>query len=170
MKKIPRILIDLLIEIPTAALVIAVFLLWLFLAAGAQSRELPDSQLDCLARAVYWEARGEPVAGQVAVARVVLNRTTHQEFPATPCAVISQRTNGRCQFSWFCSRLRYARPQNVVAWEQARFVAQAASLDRSARGAALYFHAKRMRTRWRHLEQVAEIGEHVFYGDRNARR
>jgi N-acetylmuramoyl-L-alanine amidase len=169
-KKIPRILLDLLIEVPTAVIVIAVFLVWLFLAAGAQSRELPPNQLDCLARAIYWEARGEPAAGQVAVARVVLNRTNHAEFPSTPCAVISQRTNGRCQFSWFCTSRRHARPRNGEAWDQARFVAQVASLDRSARGDALYFHAKRMRVRWRHLTEVAEIGEHVFYGDRNARR
>lgn len=170
MRKWRETLIALLVEVPTIVLVVLVFLIWMVLAGAAQSRELPSRQLDCLSRAVYWEARGEPVEGQVAVARVVLNRVSHAEFPSTPCAVISQRRAGRCQFSWYCTRLRYAQPRNEVAWERARFVAEAALLDVGGRGNALYFHAKRMRVRWRHLEEVAEIGEHIFYGDRYDRR
>lgn len=67
-----------------------------------------DQEKMCLAKAIYHEARGEPEVGKKAVAKVVLNRKEHRQYPKTICNVINQVTyNGKkklCQFSWNCSR------------------------------------------------------------------
>ena len=59
--------------------------------------------LECLAKAVYFEARGEPLDGQRAVAEVILNRVDSPRFPSTVCGVVTQSNRGGCQFSYHCS-------------------------------------------------------------------
>lgn len=149
--------------------------MWKYLLAGLMAavpsslaaRELPARQLECLTRAIYYEARNQPVEGQLEVAHVVLNRTRHPDFPMRVCDVVHQRRDGRCQFSWSCTPLRTARPGDREAWELAQNVARVAVRQNVERPiGSLYFHGRRQRARWRHLEQVAEIGDHVFYGDR----
>jgi hypothetical protein len=60
---------------------------------------------DCMALATFKEARGEPIIGQAAVIKVILNRMKHREFPSTACGVVFQRTVKVCQFSWACSKV-----------------------------------------------------------------
>ena len=60
---------------------------------------------DCMALATYKEARGEPIIGQAAVIKVILNRMKHAEFPSTACGVVFQKTFKVCQFSWACKRV-----------------------------------------------------------------
>src|SRR5262249_55624357 len=86
-------------------------------AALASSRDL-----DCLASAVYYEARGESAAGQAAVAQVVLNRARHPAFPKTICGVVFQRAGGGCQFSFACNGAM-RRPKEPAAWSRAQAVA-----------------------------------------------
>jgi hypothetical protein len=122
--------------------------------------------LDCLAAAVYYEARGETAAGQAAVAQVVLNRTRHPAFPKTVCGVVYQGVaSGGCQFSFVCNgSMRRDREPN--AWTRARQVAAKAlsGYVMTDVGQAVNFHAARVGTPWgMGMIRVAQVGSHVFY-------
>lgn len=123
--------------------------------------------LDCLTRAVYYEARGETPSGQAAVAQVVLNRLRHPAFPKTVCGVVFQRTQGgqSCQFSFACDGSQNAR-RDAAAWRRAERVA-ARALDGAVMtsiGSATHFHTTQVAPYWSDsLKQVAQIGLHVFY-------
>lgn len=121
-------------------------------------------QRACIAKAIYWEARGLSENGQRAVAEVIWNRVNHPNFPKTPCAVVYQQRNGRCQFSWACTHARNVTPRNSPAWQNATRIAQQPPGDLT--NGALFFHARRYRARWHHLEEVAQIDDHIFYGMR----
>jgi spore germination cell wall hydrolase CwlJ-like protein len=121
--------------------------------------------VDCLAAAVYYEARGESAAGQAAVAQVVLNRAHKAGFPKSVCGVIYQGAHARgCQFSFVCSGVM-TRPREPAAWARAKKVA-ARALDgyvMSEIGEATSFHAARLGTGPdAHLARVARVGAHVF--------
>lgn len=126
-----------------------------------------DENWRCLARAVYHEARGETVAGQFAVAEVILNRVASPDFPGTVCGVVNQGASrrGACQFSFACD----GRPDtmhNPRARDIARKIARL-MIDGAPRRLTLgatHFHARGVRPRWARLfERTAEIGAHVFY-------
>lgn len=118
--------------------------------------------LDCLAAAVYYEARGEPLAGQAAVAQVVLNRERRPRFPKSVCGVVYQGVGGRdCQFSFACNGAM-RRPREWAAWTRARDVA-ARALDgyvMAAIGQATCFHAARLGGGEGH---AVRVGGHVFF-------
>lgn len=132
--------------------------------------------LACLALAVYFEARGEPVAGQLAVAQVVINRARSSKFPDTLCDVVKQGPTYRrskhpvkykCQFSFWCD----GKPEtirNFDAWQTAREVAEAAyrqTLDIT--GGATFYHAADVDPEWRHTKTpTVRIGQHIFYRDK----
>lgn len=121
----------------------------------------PD--LDCLAAAVYYEARGEALAGQAAVAQVVLNRFRHPAYPKSICAVVFQgQAHRSCQFSFVCNGAM-RRPREPVAWSRAREVAARALEGYTMRqvGAATGFHARSVGGSGG--LRVAEIGQHIFY-------
>jgi spore germination cell wall hydrolase CwlJ-like protein len=135
--------------------------------ATTKAQDLSPRQMECLSRAIYFEARNQSFEGQFAVAWVVLSRMRHPAFPRTMCDVIHQRRGSVCQFSWTCTALRSARPRNVVAWQQAQQIARfAVQQPVDTYPQMLYFHARRQPFRWRHLTEVAEIQDHIFYGDR----
>lgn len=122
--------------------------------------------LDCLADAVYYEARGESAAGQAAVAQVVLNRVRHPEFPKTVCGVVFQGVaNADCQFSFACDGAM-DRPKDRTAWTQAERIAARALAGSvmSQVGTATHFHAVGAAPDWGPgLMRVAQVGLHVFY-------
>jgi hypothetical protein len=123
-------------------------------------------EVDCLTAAVYYEARGEPAAGQAAVAQVVLNRTHISTFPKTVCGVVYQGAGtGSCQFSFACHGGMRGR-REPAAWERSRQVAQRA-LDgyvMTQVGTAAYFHVARLGAIWGgHMTRVAQVGQHIFY-------
>jgi spore germination cell wall hydrolase CwlJ-like protein len=118
------------------------------------------AEADCLATAVYFEAKGEPMRGQLAVAQVILNRTRSARFPATVCGVVKQRG----QFSFVHGGRLPVAPRGSAAWRQAVSVA-AKVLDGSAERVAsnaLFFHARGVTAGW-HVVRVAQIGNQVFY-------
>jgi spore germination cell wall hydrolase CwlJ-like protein len=123
--------------------------------------------LDCLADAVYYEARGESATGQAAVAQVVLNRVRHPSFPKSVCAVVFQgaHTGDTCQFSFACDgSMNKAREPG--AWRQARTVASRAlsGFVMPSVGNATHFHVAGLQPQWGpQLMRVAQIGMHVFY-------
>lgn len=116
------------------------------------------NQVNCLAQAVYHESRGEPLAGQEAVAHVVLNRTQTLGFPNTPCKVVYQPY----QFT----NIRFTNPdKNSEAWKVAVNVALAAMLDRSddpTKGAKYFYAQNVVRPQWAKGKQKIVIGNHTF--------
>jgi N-acetylmuramoyl-L-alanine amidase len=121
-----------------------------------------NPEIYCLAQVIYFEARGEPVRGQVAVAQVTLNRRDSDLFPNSICKVVSQKKP--CQYSWYCDGKSNNLPNNkeahkAVALANYLFIAELNDITRGA----LFFHASRIRPNWRNLEKTVEIGAHVFY-------
>lgn len=118
-----------------------------------------DRELACLATGVYYEAKGEPLAGQLAVADVILNRTKSGRFPKSVCSVLAQRG----QFS-FVRRGKIPTPPNNAQWRKALAVAQVAQKDlwESPAENALFFHARYVRPSWNRA-RVASVGNHIFY-------
>ena len=119
-------------------------------------------ELECLAGAVYFESRGEPIEGQLAVAQVIVNRAESSAFPSDYCGVVTQRS----QFSFVKNGRIPTRRSNAGAWERARKIARIAHeglWDSEARD-SLYFHATYVRPRWARTKQArATIKSHVFY-------
>jgi len=126
-----------------------------------------DAEFQCLAQAIYFEARGEPIAGQVAVAEVVLNRRDSSAYPNTICGVTNQGVgSGRgCQFSYACdgrpdvmtSPLAKARAEKI-----ARLLID--GHPRAVADGATHFHATYVRPDWsRKFARTAAIGNHMFY-------
>ena len=112
---------------------------------------------ECLARAVYFEARGEPLEGQLAVAQVILNRVASGRYAATVCGVINQPG----QFSFSRSRV----PADGRDWRTAKAIAAIAATaawDAMAPQATA-FHATRVTVGWTAMHRVGTIGNHVFY-------
>jgi N-acetylmuramoyl-L-alanine amidase len=117
------------------------------------------AEMDCLAKAVYFEAKGEPLHGQLAVAEVILNRAKSGRFASTLCGVVKQPS----QFS-FVRGGGFPAVVYPAMWRQAVGVAHVAMnklWDGPAQG-ALYFHAKRVSPNWG-KQRVASVGNHVFY-------
>jgi hypothetical protein len=121
-----------------------------------------DEQTNCLATAVYFEARGESVEGQLAVARVVMNRASSGRYPPDWCSVVKQPA----QFSFVRhGEFPYADP-NSDAWKKAEAVAQlaAANVVPSVGPDVLWYHATYVAPSWGHRLNMAEkIGLHIFY-------
>ena len=120
----------------------------------------PD--MKCLAQAVYFEARGEPLSGQLAVARVVINRTASGLYPSDYCSVVTQRA----QFSFVKGGRIPQADESSRAWLRAKAIAQIAHQDlwECEADDALYFHATYVNPRWaRRKTQLARIDTHVFY-------
>jgi hypothetical protein len=120
----------------------------------------PD--LKCLAQAVYFEARGEPIEGQLAVAEVVINRARSDIYPDSYCDVVTQPA----QFSFVRHGRIPAADESSAAWQRAEAIAEIAeqNLWRSKAADALYFHATYVRPRWaRQKVELAQIDSHIFY-------
>ena len=135
-----------------------------------RARELDRQNLACLARNVYFEARGEPAAGQYAVAEVTMNRKASRRFPRTVCAVVYQKNwdpiLGRHvgAFSW--TEFNELPAPSGEEWERALKVAEAVYYRRytPVLEGALFFHATYITPGWaKEKKRVARIGRHVFY-------
>ncbi|WP_394730265.1 cell wall hydrolase [Altererythrobacter sp. GH1-8] len=132
------------------------------LVAQIETRETLSEQMQCLAGAIYFEARGEPLAGQLAVAQVVINRAESPRFPASYCDVVYQRA----QFSFVKNGSMPKIRTGSAAWERAKAIARIAheGLWDSAADDSLYFHAKYVRPAWsRKKAHRATISTHLFY-------
>jgi spore germination cell wall hydrolase CwlJ-like protein len=125
----------------------------------------------CLANAVYFEARGEPLRGQMAVAQVVINRVFSGYYPGNVCGVVYQNAHRRlrCQFTFACDGIR-ERINEPDAWERAKRIARDA-LDGSFWlndvGKATHYHARWVHPWWvREMHRLDRIGVHTFYRPR----
>jgi spore germination cell wall hydrolase CwlJ-like protein len=125
-------------------------------------------QWACLAKALYFEARGESIKGQVAVAEVILNRVDSRAYPNSVCAVVNQGANDSragCQFSFACDGhadvIREKGAYNRVA-KIARLMLDGA--PRALTGGATHFHTTNVSPGWaRRFPNTAKIGSHLFY-------
>lgn len=122
----------------------------------------------CLTEALYFEARGEPLVGQVAVAEVILNRVDRDDYPDTICGVVGQGAGGklhRCQFSYNCD----GKPEKFTEDDAKAQVGRVArkmidGMPRGLTGGATHYHTHAVNPRWaRRFEKTAVIGDHLFY-------
>jgi spore germination cell wall hydrolase CwlJ-like protein len=135
--------------------------------------KLADSEKNCLAQAIYHEARGESVDGQKAVANVIINRAMSRKYPSTICGVVYQNADkGRykCQFTFACDGRSDVGTERS-AWSRSVKLAEAAYaeyLDGERPGvipnSALYYHTTAVAPKWSNtFRRVAAIGSHIFY-------
>ncbi len=138
-----------------------------FAALDALPPATGDAQFQCLAAAIYFEARGEPLAGQIGVAEVVLNRVDSRSYPDSICGVTTQGVgSGRgCQFSYACD----GRPDVMTSAGPRQRAEKLARLlidghPRSVTSGATHFHSTAVRPDWsRKFARTAAIGNHLFY-------
>jgi hypothetical protein len=126
----------------------------------------------CLSNAIYFEARNEPVRGQIAVAQVVLNRVFSPYYPESVCGVVYQNAHRRlaCQFTFACDGI----PDIVREkgpWIRAQRIAKQALDSQNwlpEVGKATHYHATYVRPRWiRDMRKIVQHGQHIFYRPRN---
>lgn len=124
------------------------------------SGETSDGEHECLATAIYFESKGEPLHGQLAVAEVVINRAQSGRFPASLCGVVKQPG----QFSFVRGGRLPSLPRASAHWKKAVAIARIAQQDLADSDAkdALFFHARRVSPGWK-KKRVATLGNHVFY-------
>jgi spore germination cell wall hydrolase CwlJ-like protein len=131
------------------------------MVAQLRGSEAGSHELECLAAGIYFESKGEPLAGQLAVGKVIANRAqSGGRFPSTYCGVLFQRG----QFSFVRGHSLPASPHSSKQWQTAVALAKIVDqgLHQSLVGNALFFHARYVSPGWR-LKRVASIGNHIFY-------
>ena len=137
-------------------------------------------EVECLAKNIYFEARGERMQGQVAVAHVAINRKTDKRFPNTICEVVYQGEISnwflteqnrivplinRCQFSWWCDG-KSDEPKDMWAWGRAMDVAAGVINDtyKDPTEGALWYHNLDVDPDWnQQLASTGQIENHLFY-------
>ena len=129
-----------------------------------------DDAITCLARSIYWEAKGKDSTDMEAVANVVMNRLGHEGFPDTVCAVVKQGSETKsCQFSWWCDGKPDSAQEEApyaIAKEIARKALNKQLPDHT--GGALYFHDRTVKPDWADkYVKTAEIGLFRFYKPRD---
>lgn len=130
----------------------------------AQPAPEGDAEWQCLTEALYFEARGESLDGQIAVAEVILNRKDSGLYPGTVCGVVKQRGGGGCQFSYVCDGRKKMRERDAA--DLAGRIARA-MLDGAPRlltDGATHFHTRHVRPGWsKRFAHTTSIGAHLFY-------
>lgn len=152
---------DLAMALPAAAQTEGLTESWLMAQPAANG----DAEWQCLTEALYFEARGESLEGQVAVAEVILNRVDSPLYPRTICKVVKQRGGGGCQFSYVCDG-RADRMRDQTAADLAGRIARA-MLDGAPRRlteGATHFHSRGVKPGWsKRFAHTTTIGAHAFY-------
>jgi spore germination cell wall hydrolase CwlJ-like protein len=140
-------------------------------AALKEQRRIQEAKLNreiaCLARNIYFESRGEPYLGKIAVAQVTMNRVNSSKFPASVCGVVHQKTNYNgitvCQFSWVCEEARKIRAPHL--YDESLKIARRVMIDGyrlpELKGSK-FFHADYVDPGWNRPVK-ARIGRHIFY-------
>ena len=131
------------------------------MVARLRASDPGSRELECLAVGVYFESKSEPLAGQLAVGKVIANRANSKgRFPPSYCGVLFQRS----QFSFIRGHSLPNVPRASRQWQTAVAIAKIVDqgLQSSSAENALFFHARRVSPGWR-LKRVASIGNHIFY-------
>ena len=120
-----------------------------------------DLAVMCLAMNVYWEARSQSIAGQVAVAQVTMQRVASPDYPDDVCSVVHQHK----QFSWYWDG-KSDIPKESKAWDKAQMVAEGviSGSGHSDLSGVTHYHALYVKPYWaEHMTMVAQIEDHIFY-------
>lgn len=128
--------------------------------AHPTSLVVTKADVQCLAKNIYMEARGETLEGQIAVAQVTMNRVRSPQFRNTVCGVVY----APYQFSWTIDKTK--RVRNMKAWQDAQKIAKAvlSNTVKLPNFNALYFHTHQVNPRWNRSKRIiAVIGNHIFY-------
>lgn len=136
-------------------------------ALDALRRPTGGEEWQCLTEALYFEARGEPIEGQYAVAEVILNRVDHSNYPNSVCEVVNEGTGRRfaCQFTYTCD----GRPEEMTDTRALHRLGHIAQImmdgaPRDLTGGATHYHADWVNPRWSRIyPRTAEYGVHIFY-------
>ena len=126
-----------------------------------------DKQMSCLAEALYFEARGEPIKGQLAVGEVILNRVEDTRYPSSICKVVNQGTGRRfaCQFTYTCDgklETVHERKPYEMALKIAKILMT--THDRKMTKGSTHYHSNYVNPKWsKKFERVAKFGRHIFY-------
>jgi spore germination cell wall hydrolase CwlJ-like protein len=130
------------------------------LVAAMRSSDAGSRELECLAGAIYFESKSEPLKGQLAVGHVIANRAASGRFPSSYCGVVYQRS----QFSFVRGHSMPPIARSGMQWKNAVAIARIVDqkLAPTPVSKALFFHARRVSPGWR-LTRVATLGNHVFY-------
>lgn len=155
--------------IATPVLVVGLVLFVLVSTGRQAAADSPgDRNIECLALTIYFEARGEPDEGKLAVGHVVMNRASHPRFPEDVCKVVQQggaKVRYRCQFTWWCDG-RSDTPTNARVWSSIKSLASRVynrAVPDPTEG-ALWYHTVDVSPVWRHsLVEGPRIGQHIFY-------
>jgi len=140
-----------------------------FTKATLDNMRMPrtNRELKCLAEAVYFEARGEQLEGQIAVADVIMNRKSSDKFPNTICRVVSEGSHKRnaCQFSYNCD----GKLELVYDKKSYRRIVKLSAILLNGgfgniTGGATFFHASEVNPSWaKKFKKTKKIGRHIFY-------
>lgn len=132
---------------------------------ASQPEATGDGEFRCLADALYFEARGESIEGQAAVAEVILNRVDDLSYPGSICGVVNQGNRNGCQFSYTCDG-RADRVSDPTTYGRVAKIARAMidGAPRQLTDGATHFHTPAVRPDWsRRFTRTARIGAHIFY-------
>jgi spore germination cell wall hydrolase CwlJ-like protein len=132
-----------------------------------------SKDVKCLAKNIYFESRGEPEEGMVAVGVVTINRSLNPKYPESLCDVVNHRTRSNegkivCQFSWTCTPLRNKQiSESDPFWLESLRIAKELSYGgydewREKYANSHHFHATHVNPGWK-LKRIARIGRHIFY-------
>jgi Cell Wall Hydrolase len=138
---------------------------------GESQAEFEERERRCLATAIYFEARGEPVQGQIAVGQVILNRVRSPSFPETICGVVYQgQMSPGCQFSFTCDG-KTDTPRQDAQWALAQKLARQITSGQvwlPEIGYSTFYHADYVSPQWKSaMNKIDTIGRHIFYKKRN---
>jgi spore germination cell wall hydrolase CwlJ-like protein len=142
-----------------------------FKSKGESQAEFEERERRCLATAIYFEARGEPVRGQIAVGQVILNRVRSPQFPQTICGVVYQgQMAPGCQFSFACDG-HTDMPKQDAHWALAQDLSRKITSGQvwlPEVGYSTYYHADYVQPNWASaMNKIDSIGRHIFYKRRN---
>jgi N-acetylmuramoyl-L-alanine amidase len=140
--------------------------------ANSHHVEINHKDLDCLAKNVYFESRGESIQGQYAVGLVTLNRVKSNKFPDTICEVVKQGrywnnnpVKNKCHFSWYCDG-KSDNPKDKKAWDMSVNIAQTLLFYNVVdyTYGSTHYHNLDVNPRWsRKMKEATTIGSHIFY-------
>lgn len=132
---------------------------------AAQPAPKGDAQWECLRSAIYFEARGESLKGQFAVAEVILNRVDDSAYPRTICGVVKQTSSKGCQFSYVCDGIKDVMNDKTAADRAGRIArVMIDGAPRTLTAGATHFHTHKVKPSWsRQFPRTASIGGHQFY-------
>ena len=130
-----------------------------------------ETALMCLALNIYFEARSEPIQGQIAIAEVTLNRVASSDFPNDICGVVLQENKDGCQFSWWCDgKSDYPKEHNSLRTSKAlaELMISEGQYISVIGSEATHYHNDEVHPYWADkLQRIRRIGKHIFYEEKS---